>query len=49
MAQRIDDLYPAYRWFLFDGLVKHDLETGREERYAFGAGVFGSETPPVSA
>jgi carotenoid cleavage dioxygenase-like enzyme len=32
-------------WFLFDGLVKHDLETGREERYAFGDGVFGSETP----
>jgi carotenoid cleavage dioxygenase len=32
-------------WFLFDGLVKHDLETGREERYAFGDGVIGSETP----
>ncbi|MGH9084358.1 MAG: carotenoid oxygenase family protein, partial [Acidimicrobiales bacterium] len=32
-------------WFLFDGLVKHDLETGREERYGFGDGVFGSETP----
>ncbi|HAP78342.1 MAG TPA: apocarotenoid-15,15'-oxygenase [Acidimicrobiaceae bacterium] len=32
-------------WFLFDGLVKHDLATGREERYAFGDGVFGSETP----
>ena len=31
-------------WFLFDGLVKHDLETGNEERYAFGDGVFGSET-----
>lgn len=31
-------------WFLFDGLVKHDLETGREERYAFGDDVFGSET-----
>ncbi len=32
-------------WFLFDGIVKHDLETGSEERYAFGPGVFGSETP----
>jgi carotenoid cleavage dioxygenase-like enzyme len=32
-------------WFLFDGLVKHDLQTGREDRYAFGNGVFGSETP----
>jgi carotenoid cleavage dioxygenase-like enzyme len=31
--------------FLFDGLVKHDLVTGRESHYAFGAGVFGSETP----
>jgi carotenoid cleavage dioxygenase len=32
-------------WFLFDGLVKHDLESGRETRYAFGDGVYGSETP----
>lgn len=32
-------------WFLFDGIVKVDLETGREERYALGDGVFGSETP----
>ncbi|GAB3242806.1 carotenoid oxygenase family protein [Mycolicibacterium hippocampi] len=31
-------------WFLFDGLVRHDLQTGVEERYAFGDGVFGSET-----
>jgi carotenoid cleavage dioxygenase-like enzyme len=31
-------------WFLFDGLVKHDLQTGAEERFAFGDGVFGSET-----
>lgn len=31
-------------WFLFDGFVKHDLVTGREERYRYGAGVFGSET-----
>ena len=25
--------------------MKVDLETGAEERYAFGDGVFGSETP----
>ncbi len=31
-------------WFLFDGLVKHDTWTGSEERYAFGDGVYGSET-----
>lgn len=32
-------------WFLFDGLVKHDLVTGHEERWQFGEGVFASETP----
>ncbi|MBP1817197.1 carotenoid oxygenase family protein [Mycobacterium sp. OAE908] len=31
-------------WFLFDGLVKHDLQTGSEQRYAFEDGVYGSET-----
>jgi carotenoid cleavage dioxygenase len=31
-------------WFLFDGLVKHDLQTGSEDRYAFDDGVYGSET-----
>jgi carotenoid cleavage dioxygenase-like enzyme len=31
-------------WFLFDGLVKHDVKTGAEERYAFDDGVYGSET-----
>ncbi|BBZ60130.1 carotenoid oxygenase family protein [Mycolicibacterium monacense] len=31
-------------WFLFDGLVKHDLRDGTEERITFGDGVFGSET-----
>jgi len=31
-------------WFLFNGLVKHDLVTGSEERFAFGDGVYGSET-----
>ncbi len=25
-------------WFLFDGLVKHDLQTGREQRYALRRG-----------
>jgi carotenoid cleavage dioxygenase len=30
--------------FLFDGIVKHDLEGGHETRYPFGDGVFGSET-----
>jgi carotenoid cleavage dioxygenase len=32
-------------WFLFDGLVKHDVVSGKEEKYSFGEGVFGSETP----
>jgi carotenoid cleavage dioxygenase len=32
-------------WFLFDGIVKVDHQTGVEERYAFGEGRFGSETP----
>jgi carotenoid cleavage dioxygenase len=31
-------------WFLFDGLVKHDLLTGSEQRFAFDDGVYGSET-----
>lgn len=31
-------------WFLFDGMVKHDVATGGEERFTFGDGVFGSET-----
>jgi carotenoid cleavage dioxygenase-like enzyme len=31
-------------WFLFDGLVKHDLVSGSEERFAFDDGVYGSET-----
>ena len=32
-------------WFLFNGVVKVDLHTGAEQRYEFGDGVFGSETP----
>ena len=39
------DVTGAPGWFLFDGLVKHDLHTGSEVRYPFGEGVFGSETP----
>ncbi|KAA1248412.1 carotenoid oxygenase family protein [Mycobacterium simiae] len=31
-------------WFLFDGLVKHDLLTGAHEGYSFADGVYGSET-----
>jgi carotenoid cleavage dioxygenase-like enzyme len=30
-------------WFLFNGLVKHDTLTGREDRYQFEPGVFCSE------
>jgi carotenoid cleavage dioxygenase len=30
--------------FLFDGLVRHDLQTGAEDSVRFGDGVFGSET-----
>ncbi|MCW2912101.1 MAG: hypothetical protein JWN52_169 [Actinomycetia bacterium] len=30
-------------WFLFDGLVRHDLLTGSEERYRLPDGVYGSE------
>jgi carotenoid cleavage dioxygenase len=32
-------------WFLFDGIVKLDVETGTEQRYRFPDGVFASETP----
>ena len=31
-------------WFLFDGLVRHNLQTGAEEAFTFGDGVYGSET-----
>jgi carotenoid cleavage dioxygenase-like enzyme len=31
-------------WFLFDGLVRHDLVTGSEQRFACEDGVYGSET-----
>lgn len=32
-------------WFLFTGLIKHDLETGETQRYEFGDEVYGSEAP----
>jgi carotenoid cleavage dioxygenase len=32
-------------WFLFRGLVRHDLETGAVARCEFGEGRFGSEAP----
>jgi len=32
-------------WFLFTGMIKHDLETGEIQRYNFGENRFGSEAP----
>ncbi len=32
-------------WFLFNGLVKHDLETGDSTSLSFGENRFGSEAP----
>lgn len=32
-------------WFLFSGLVKHDLEAGTTEKYMFGDQRYGSEAP----
>lgn len=34
-------------WFMFRGLVKHDLETGESQTLEFGEGRFGSESPFV--
>ncbi|MGQ0701073.1 MAG: carotenoid oxygenase family protein [Panacagrimonas sp.] len=34
-------------WFLFNGLIKHDLANGTRETLRFPEGVFGSETPFV--
>ena len=31
-------------WFLFDGLIRHDVVTGNEQHYRFADGVYGSET-----
>lgn len=41
-------LYSTYSkpgWFLFSGMVKHDLETGESESLAFGEDRYGSEAP----
>jgi carotenoid cleavage dioxygenase len=32
-------------WFLFDGLVRLDVETGQREEYRFPDGVYASESP----
>ena len=32
-------------WFLFNGVIKHDLKNGTREVVDFERGVFGSETP----
>lgn len=34
-------------WFLFTGLIKHDLETGATQRYEFGDEIYASEAPFV--
>lgn len=31
-------------WFMFNGLIKHDLARGSEERFSLEDGVYGSET-----
>ena len=38
------NVLPRPGWFLFEGILKQDLETGKEETFRFGEGVFGSET-----
>jgi carotenoid cleavage dioxygenase-like enzyme len=38
---------PEPGWFLFRGLVKHDLEAGTSSSIEFGEGRFGSEAPFV--
>ncbi len=43
-------LYSTYAkpgWFLFAGLVKHDLETGESKELYFGSKRYGSEAPFV--
>jgi carotenoid cleavage dioxygenase len=32
-------------WFLFDGLLRLDLETGAQQRFTYPAGVYASESP----
>jgi carotenoid cleavage dioxygenase len=35
---------PTKGMFTFDGLIKHEVHSGKEETLMFGEGVFGSET-----
>jgi len=39
---------PTKGMFTFDGLIKHDVQTGKEEVVLFGDGVVGSETVVAS-
>jgi carotenoid cleavage dioxygenase-like enzyme len=32
-------------WFLFDGIVRYDMETGAQQRFQYGDGVYASEAP----
>lgn len=32
-------------WFLFDGLVRYDMETGAQQRFQYETGVYASEAP----
>ena len=34
-------------WFIFDGLLRLDLETGAEQRFQYDAGIYASESPMV--
>lgn len=34
---------PVRGWFLFEGIIKHDVLSGREEKFRFGDGIYGSE------
>lgn len=36
---------PKKGWFLFEGVVKHDLETGEKQTLMFGEDRYGSEAP----
>lgn len=35
---------PAEGWFGFEGIIKHNVQTGSEERYQLPTGVYASET-----
>jgi carotenoid cleavage dioxygenase len=36
-------------WFLFDGIVRYDLETGATQRFQYPAGTYASESPMAPA